>query len=64
MSHVVVADEVSPEAVPATHPRVLVVKQQWFWESIQIEASADEGLYPAKVRQPTDQLTLLILSIV
>ena len=30
--------------------RVLVVKQQWFWESIQIEACADEALYQAKVR--------------
>ncbi len=49
VTHLVVADGVGPETVPVTHPRVLVVKQQWFWESIQIEASADEGLYSIKV---------------
>ena len=49
LTHLVVADTVDPADVPVTSSRVLVVKQQWFWESIQIEACADEALYQAKV---------------
>ena len=48
-SHLVVCDEVEPSAIPHTSSRVYVVKQQWFWESIQIDACADERLYQAKV---------------
>jgi len=49
VTHLVVADEVDPQLIPPTTSRVLVVKQQWFWESIQIDACADETLYQAKV---------------
>ena len=49
LTHLVVADEVELHTIPPTPSRVLVVKQQWFWESIQIEACADEALYQAKV---------------
>ena len=49
MTHLVVADRVEPQHIPPTPSRVLVVKQQWFWESIQIGACADEALYQAKV---------------
>ncbi|CAI8002154.1 Protein ECT2 [Geodia barretti] len=48
LTHLVVADTVDPSEIPVTSSRVLVVKQQWFWESIQIEACADEALYQAK----------------
>ena len=49
VTHLVVADRVEPQHIPPTPSRVLVVKQQWFWESIQIDACADEALYQAKV---------------
>ena len=49
LTHLVVADTVEPSELPVTSSRLLVVKQQWFWESIQIEACADETLYQAKV---------------
>lgn len=48
MTHLVVSDDVNPADIPVTRARD-VVKQQWFWESIQIEAKADEKLYLAKV---------------
>ena len=51
ITHLVVANEVEPQHIPPTPSRILVVKQQWFWESIQIEACADEALYQAKVGQ-------------
>ena len=49
VTHLVVSDEVDPAIIPSTPSKVKVVKQQWFWESIQIEACADEQLYLAKV---------------
>ena len=50
VTHLVVCDnEVDPSHIPHTSSRVQVVKQQWFWESIQIDACADEQLYQAKV---------------
>ena len=50
VTHLVVSDnEVDPAHIPHTSSRVQVVKQQWFWESIQIDACADEQLYQAKV---------------
>ena len=49
LTHMVVSDNVDPAHLPSTPARVHVVKQQWFWESIQIEASADEQLYQVKV---------------
>ena len=52
LTHLVVADTVDPSEIPVTSSRVLVVKQQWFWESIQIEACADEALYQAKASSP------------
>lgn len=48
-THLVVCDEVETAAIPHTSSRVYVVKQQWFWESIQIDACADERLYQARV---------------
>ena len=49
VTHLVVADSVEAQDVPPASSRVQVIKQQWFWESIQIEACADEALYQAKV---------------
>ena len=49
VTHLVVANSVEARDVPPASSRVQVVKQQWFWESIQIEACADEALYQAKV---------------
>ena len=49
VSHLVVSDDVDPAHIPTAPSKVHVVKQQWFWESIQIEACADEQLYLAKV---------------
>ena len=52
VTHLVIADnEVDPSHIPHTSSRVQVVKQQWFWESIQIDACADEQLYQAKVNK-------------
>ena len=50
LTHLVVSDDVDPAHIPTTPFRIHIVKQQWFWESIQIEASADEQLYQVKVR--------------
>ncbi len=50
LTHLVVSDNVDPAHLPGMPFRIHVVKQQWFWESIQIEACADEQLYQAKVR--------------
>ena len=58
VTHLVVADTVEPADIPLTSSRVMVVKQQWFWESIQIEACADESLYQAKVGPPSISLSL------
>ena len=50
VTHLVISDnEVDPTHIPHTSTRVQVVKQQWFWESIKIDACADEQLYQAKV---------------
>lgn len=49
LTHLVVSDDVDPAHIPSTPFRIHMVKQQWFWESIQIEASADEQLYQVKV---------------
>ena len=49
VTHLVVANSVDAQDVPPASSRFQVVKQQWFWESIQIEACADEALYQAKV---------------
>lgn len=52
MTHLVVSDnEVDPADIPPTSSRVQVVKQKWFWESIQIDACVDEQLYQAKVNK-------------
>ncbi len=51
-THLVVCDGVEVSSIPHTSSRVHVVKQQWFWESIQIDACADERLYHAKVTAP------------
>lgn len=48
VTHLVVANELDSEDIPVVSSRVSVVKVQWFWESIQIEACADEALYLAK----------------
>ena len=48
-THLVVSDQVESADIPQTSSYVQVVKQQWFWESIQIDASADEHLYQARV---------------
>ena len=50
ITHLVVSNEVEAGEIPYAPSRVSLVKQQWFWESIQIEACADEQLYQAKVR--------------
>jgi hypothetical protein len=51
LTHVVLANGVDPSQLPSSIPsRTHIVKQQWFWESIQIEACADEALYYAKER--------------
>lgn len=52
VTHLVVADSVEAQDVPPASSRVQVIKQQWFWESIQIEACADEALYQAKGHTP------------
>ena len=49
VTHLVVSDDVDPAHIPSTFSRIHVVKQLWFWESIQIEASGDEQLYQVKV---------------
>ena len=49
VTHLVVASELDVEDIPVVSSRVSVVKVQWFWESIQIEACVDEALYLAKV---------------
>ena len=46
----VVSDDVDPAHLPGMPFRIHVVKQQWFGDSIQIDACADEQLYQAKVR--------------
>ncbi|XP_065888931.1 protein ECT2-like isoform X2 [Dysidea avara] len=46
LTHLVVSDDVPPDSTPIAPSRVMVVKQQWFWESIQIDACTDEALYP------------------
>ena len=50
VTHMVVSDVIDPSQTPPTPSRIHVVKQQWFWDSIQIEACADELLYQVKVR--------------
>ena len=59
MTHLVVSDDVDPSQIPVSRARN-VVKQQWFWESIQIEAKADEKLYLTKVRLGQPSLGFLI----
>lgn len=49
VTHLVVSDQVESASVPHASSHVQVVKQQWFWESIQIDACADEHLYQARV---------------
>lgn len=49
VTHLVVSDEVDSTNIPQASSHVQVVKQQWFWESIQIDACADEYLYQARV---------------
>jgi len=49
VTHCVVADGEDLTSYPSLSSRVHLVKPQWFWESIQIEACADEQLYLAKV---------------
>ena len=49
VTHLVVSDEVDSANIPQASSHVQVVKQQWFWESIQIDACADEHLYQARV---------------
>ena len=49
VTHLVVSDDIDPTHIPTTPFRIHMVKQQWFWESIQIEASADEQLYQIQV---------------
>ena len=59
VSHCVVSDAVDPSTYPVL-TRVHLVKQQWFWESIQIEACADEQLYQAKVSSMIKRLCLCV----
>ena len=49
VTHLVVSDQVDSADIPQASSHVQVVKQQWFWESIQIDACADEHLYQARV---------------
>ena len=49
VTHLVVSDQVDSANIPQASSQVQVVKQQWFWESIQIDACADEHLYQARV---------------
>ena len=58
VTHLVVSDEVDSANIPQASSHVQVVKQQWFWESIQIDACADEYLYQARV----NKFILLLLS--
>ena len=50
VTHLVVCNEVDVSTLPHTSSRIYVVKQQWFWESIQIDVCADENFYRAKVQ--------------
>ncbi len=50
LTYLVVSDDMDPAHLPGMPFRIHVVKQQWFGESIQIDACADEQLYQAKVR--------------
>ena len=49
VTHLVVSDQVDAADIPQASSHIQVVKQQWFWESIQIDACADEHLYQARV---------------
>ena len=49
VTHCVVEDSENLASYPTLSSRIHLVKSQWFWESIQIEACADEQLYLAKV---------------
>ncbi|XP_022238533.1 protein ECT2-like [Limulus polyphemus] len=57
-SHVVVEDMgTSPVVIPDDiSPRAHVVKMEWFWASIQMDACADESIYIYKVPIPTTPL--------
>ena len=63
VTHLVVSDEVDSTNIPQASSRVQVVKQQWFWESIQIDACADEYLYQARVNN-FDNVFLLLSSLI
>lgn len=50
VTHLVVCNEVDVSTLPHTSSRIHAVKQQWFWESIQIDVCADENFYRVKVQ--------------
>lgn len=44
-THLVVAEHSVKTILFETHPKLLIVKSEWFWASIQMDVCADESLY-------------------